>query len=200
MAGPRTEDSIDYTDLVRRLTAHAVRLFAIAGLAGTACVLSGIGISPEDLASETLLKFLTSDGVNYHSSKGPLFPFLALVMERDFMDRVKLHAHSHTDVLDPAIDDGATDGDRKSKSLRDFPARERTAEEIVCEREFRDGVLQLVQDRPELQDVVVAVMDLDLQKREEIADALGVTADEVTNRKKALHRRLARHLGIERQG
>ena len=43
-------------------------------------------------------------------------------------------------------------------------------------------------------------MDLDLQKREEIADALGVTADEVTNRKKALHRRLARHLGIERQG
>ena len=84
--------------------------------------LSGIGISPEDSASETLLKFLTSDGVNYHSSKGPLFPFLALVMERDFMDRVKLHAHSHTDVLDPAIDDRATDGDRKSKSLRDFPA------------------------------------------------------------------------------
>jgi predicted nucleotidyltransferase len=41
---------------------------------------------------------------------------------------------------------------------------------------------------------------LDLQKREEIADALGITADEVTNRKKVLQRRLAKSLGVERQG
>jgi len=68
---------VDYEELLRRLTAYAVRLFSMAGLAGAASVLPGIGISPEDLAYETYLKFLTGDGVNYHSSKGPLFPFLA---------------------------------------------------------------------------------------------------------------------------
>jgi DNA-directed RNA polymerase specialized sigma24 family protein len=82
----------------------------------------------------------------------------------------------------------------------DFPARGKTAEAIVSEREFREGILELVQDDPDLQDVVVAVVDLDLQKREEIADALGITADEVTNRKKVLQRRLAKSLGVERQG
>jgi DNA-directed RNA polymerase specialized sigma24 family protein len=200
LAGSRAEDSIDYDDLLRRLTAQAFKLFAIFGMAGAACVLSGTGMSPEDLASQTLLKFLTGDGINYHSSKGPLFPFLALVMERDLMDMAKRHAHSHTEVLDPASDGGEKNGERKKKTLMDFPARGKTAEAIVSEREFREGILELVQDDPNLQDVIVAVVDLDLQKREEIADALGVTADEVTNRKKVLQRRLAKSLGVERQG
>jgi hypothetical protein len=44
-------------------------------------------------------------------------------------------------------------------------------------------------ERP-LKEVVEAVLDLDLYKPEEIADAAGTTAAEIQNRKKKLRRRL----------
>jgi DNA-directed RNA polymerase specialized sigma24 family protein len=45
-----------------------------------------------------------------------------------------------------------------------------------------------------------AILELDLLKREEIADALGIDVSEVTNRRKVLKRKLAEHLNVENEG
>jgi predicted nucleotidyltransferase len=46
---------------------------------------------------------------------------------------------------------------------------------------------------PQLGDLVRAVLDLDLAKPQEIAAALGISTEEVHNRKKRLRRRLVEY-------
>jgi len=49
---------VDIEKVLKRLTLHAHRLFfGLAGLAGDSS-LRGLGVGPEDLAMETLAKFL----------------------------------------------------------------------------------------------------------------------------------------------
>jgi hypothetical protein len=57
----------------------------------------------------------------------------------------------------------------------------------------RKRIREAFADEPELADVVKAVLDLDLSKPQEIAETLGISTDEVQNRKKRLRRRLVEY-------
>src|SRR5438874_3471285 len=75
----------DWPDIIRRLTLVSLGLFKTVGLLGPDAVMKGLGVSPEDLAYGTVTKVL-ADEVKYRKDKGPLLPFLILVLKRDFLD------------------------------------------------------------------------------------------------------------------
>ena len=61
---------------------------------------------------------------------------------------------------------------------------------VLNEANYRDRVRSAFESEPKLKEVVEAVLDLDLYKPEEIADAIGTTPTDIQNRKKKLRRRL----------
>lgn len=61
---------------------------------------------------------------------------------------------------------------------------------VLDEDEYRAHIRAVVEDEPPLKDLVEAVLDLELCKPEDIADALGTSAADIQNRKKKLRRRL----------
>ncbi len=67
-------------------------------------------------------------------------------MEKDFIDRLKLHAHARTDVLDPVADMDVQDGDygRVKKALVDFPEHTKSAEDVVTDSEFKASIYEMV--------------------------------------------------------
>ena len=90
-------EGVDWEDVLRRLLAEAVLLFRSHGLAGRSSVLSGTGMSPQDLAYQTVTKALGRDGILYQAGRGRLLAFLKEAMRNDFLDLLKAHSHSRTD-------------------------------------------------------------------------------------------------------
>lgn len=188
-----------FDELLNRLTAHAVRLFGTAGLRGPDTVLKGTGKSPEDLAMETILK-LTGGELKYHRSKGPLVPYLAKVMERDFLDLLRLKSYQTTEIVPPLVrasEDGP-DGKAGGRSLDSF-TKDSPGLNVISEAEEKSRILDLVKGDQELEDYVVAVLDFHLEKREEIAERLRTDPADITNRRKRVRRRLAEHFGREKR-
>src|SRR5437764_8304772 len=62
-------------------------------------MMKGLGVSPEDLAYETVAKVL-ADEVKYRKDKGPLLLFLILVLKRDFLDLLRQKSWATTDIID----------------------------------------------------------------------------------------------------
>jgi DNA-directed RNA polymerase specialized sigma24 family protein len=76
-------------------------------------------------------------------------------------------------------------------ALDDFPQQSVPDQiSVLDEAAYRDRVRSSFENEPKLKEVVEAVLDLDLYKPEEIADAIGTTAADIQNRKKKLRRRL----------
>src|SRR2546422_560765 len=80
----RSSKSIDLDDLWRRLYLYA------AMLTGGMNVVMHCGLSAEDLATETLNKYLLSpNGLGWRESKGPLAAFLGVVLRNKFIDHIR---------------------------------------------------------------------------------------------------------------
>jgi DNA-directed RNA polymerase specialized sigma24 family protein len=172
----------DACALIEKLMAYALRVFAEQGLGGKGAVIPGVGKSAEDFAYDVLLQYLTG------KIKNRDVPYLLTALRNDILDKLKSAAHKTTDHL-PANPQGDSE-DGKTKFLDGFQSRDKPVDALVCEKSYEERARKLVAAEPDLRELVEAVLDLDLHKPAEIAEALGTTATNIQTRKKRAKRRL----------
>jgi DNA-directed RNA polymerase specialized sigma24 family protein len=187
---------IDWNRLLKLLpplTACAARWFLEEGILGRDDLLPATGTSPKEFAFDTILKF--AEGGLKFRPKSPetyerdLFSFLRTVMRHDFLDLIKSHEYDRTDVIDAVK---AVEDEQPGPVLEELPDASAgdgfySLEAAAIARK----VLPLVEDDPELKEFVEAVLCFGRWKREDIAEILGITPQEVTYRKNRLRVKLA---------
>jgi DNA-directed RNA polymerase specialized sigma24 family protein len=164
-----------WSDVQRRLTAYAVFLYR------TDRVMAGTGVSPADLANDVILELLK--GKIAYDGRRALLPLLKKALFHDFLD-IKKSAGRRTTVIltGTESEEGEVIG-----GLESLPASEEAQPDVL----FRQIVYDTIGDDPELRDFACAVLELGASKPADIASVLGVTVDEVENRRKRLRRVLA---------
>lgn len=181
----------DFKSLTGRLISYGLVVFAEFALGGKDAVIPGIGLSVEDFVAKTLLEYTTGK-IKHHKSRGSLMTVLGTAMRNDIIDALRKKSHereeAHATISINEDSDIKEDGklalDDYPQSLFPDPAS------VLDEDEYRGRVREAVYDEPALKEMVEAVLDLELYKPEEIADAVGTSAADIQNRKKRLRRRL----------
>lgn len=162
---------IDWEDLYPRLVAYAVLL------CGAHRLMSGTGSSADDLASGVVLDLMNGK-IRYDPSR-PLFPLLKKALFRDFLDQKKSAAHRTTVIVQESSDADGTN----SSGLDGFADASEPADIL-----FRKTVYDAIGQDQELLDLACAVLELNIRMPALIASALGISVDEVENRRKRLRR------------
>jgi DNA-directed RNA polymerase specialized sigma24 family protein len=183
-------ESPDFEELAVRLGGCAARIFAEFGLGGPRATVAGVGLSIEDFVWRVLAEYAEGK-LEYEDSRGKLFSLLATVLRNDIIDALRKAAHAREEGQTQVSRAG--DSETGSSRLGEFPS---SAAEIYIsleEDQYRERVRAAFADEPELGEVVKAVLDLDLSKPQEIAEALGISTLEYQNRKKRLRRRLVEY-------
>jgi DNA-directed RNA polymerase specialized sigma24 family protein len=172
-------------ELVQKLTAHAVRVFAEHGLRGKGVVMPGLGLSAEDFAYALLIEYLTG------KIKIKTLPYLYTALRNDIRDKLGSSPQKTTDHL-PMNAAANADGEG-GKHLDGFASEQPRADDLLCEESYKARVRACVAAEPELAEIVEAVLDLDCLKPAEIAEAVGVSVDVIYVRNRKLSRRLIKH-------
>jgi hypothetical protein len=180
-------------ELLAPLTAFAAKLFLQEDISGRDDILPATGKSPRGLAFDVITKYI--EGEMRFRARSPetyqkdLYNFLKIALHHDFLDLIKGHEYQKTEVID-----AKEVGEREEKALvlEDFEDTKSAGgfynfEAAMLARK----VLPLVEDDPELKELVEAILCLGCTKREDIAEVLGITPQEVTTRKHRLRVRLA---------
>lgn len=167
--------SVDLDDLWRRLYLYAIVL------TGGANIVMHCGVSADDLATETLDKYLLSpNGLGWRENKGSLTAFLGTILRNKFID----HLRRQKEV--PQTEDTSNERSLQTENLGDL-------DEDIAARELADRLQALVKgrrDEQELRDFIEAAsMISDSRKvNQQLASLLGVDEGEVVNRRKKLWR------------
>jgi|GEM_PF-1602980 len=187
---------INWSRLLQWLTSCAAKWFLEEDICGRDDVLPATGKSPTDLVFDTVtdfiegkIKFRAKSAETYEKD---LFNLLRTVMRHDFLDLIKSGDYERTDVIDAlrSDDNGPTNpAGPVLEELHDSSGCDGfySLESAVVARR----VLPIISDDPELKEFVEAVLCLGCWKREDVASALDITPQEVTNRKRRLEVRLA---------
>jgi RNA polymerase sigma factor (sigma-70 family) len=181
----------DFKALTKRLTAYGLVVFAEFSLGGKDAVIPGTGLSIEDFVEKTLMEYAIGK-IKHHKSRGALMTVLGTAMRNDIIDalRKKSHEREESRAAISSNEDFESKEDLKP-ALDDYPqSLFPDPSSVLDEDEYCERVRESVDDEPALKEVVEAVLYLQLYKPEEIADALGTSADDIQNRKKRLRRRL----------
>ena len=152
---------------------------------GADVVLKGVGVSPEDLVSDTMAKLFEDETVRYRKDRGPLLPFLKTVMRRDFYDLKKRSAHRTTVIVAPQSPSDNADDD-VAPHLDGFAGHAPEPEDFL----YRRYVMEQVGDDSKLQDQVTAALEFGCFRPADVAGLLDTTVDDVENRRRRLRRRL----------
>jgi hypothetical protein len=182
----------DFRALADQLAAYAVRIFAEYGLRDPDLVVSGTGRSMDDFLAQVLGDYATGK-IKYQSSKGELISLLGKALKRDVHDAlVRKHSHLREENRDvtPALSD---DGKGGEKALDGLPHPDPSVDVLFDEQEYKDRVREALSAEPDLVDLVDAVFELNIEKRQEQADVLGISTQELDNRKRKLRRRLVEY-------
>jgi DNA-directed RNA polymerase specialized sigma24 family protein len=75
-------------------------------------------------------------------------------------------------------------------SLDEFPKPEQSLEIWVDEQQYRDRLRKALSDEPEVLELAEVVLDLGLEKPQEMAEFLNISMQELHNRRRKLRRRL----------
>ena len=150
-------------------------------LTGGVNVVMHCGLSAEDLATETLNKYLLSpNGLGWRESKGSLVAFLGTILRNKFID----HLRRQKNIVRTE--------DHSGESL---PRAEivRNPDDDIAARELGDRLRELVkgrQDEQELLDFIEAGLMISEggKVNQQLADLLEVSDGEVVNRRKKLWR------------
>lgn len=176
---------INTAELVQKLTACAVRVFAEYGLLGPGAVMPGLGLSAEDFVSDLLIEYTTG------KIKVKDLAYLHVALRNNIIDKLRSSAQKTTDHL-PMNADGNAEGEGM-KHLDGFSSDQIRIDDYLCDESYKARVRACVENEPELKEIVEAVLDLEQMKPAEIAEAIGISAEEVYTRKKRLGRRLVTH-------
>jgi hypothetical protein len=175
------------------LTAYAAKLFLQERISAREDILPATGKSPRGLAFDVVTDFV-EDGMKFRQRSSEtyekdLFNYLKTAVYHDFLDLIKSHEYQSTDVIDAA----------KSGSGEETPYVLEEIGEVGSEHEFYSlesamlarRLLPIVDDDPDLKEVLEAILCFGVTKREDIADILEIAPQEVTFRKNRLRVRLA---------
>ncbi len=181
----------DFKKLTSRLTAYGSVVFAEFSLGGKDAVIPGTGLSVEDFVGKVLLEY-TLGKIKHHKSRGSLNTVLGTSMRNDMIDALRKKSHESEETRSSiSVNEDSELQVQEKPALDAYPQQSAPdPASILDEDDYRDRVRSAFDDEPTLKEVVEAVLDLDLYKPEEIADAVGTTAAEIQNRKKKLRRRL----------
>ena len=181
----------DFKSLSKRLMAYGLVVFAEFSLGGEDAVVPGTGLSAEDFVAKVLLEYATGK-IKHQKSRGSLMTVLSTAMRNDIIDALRKKSHKLEETRATiTVDEDSEGEDHEKPAMDQFPqllAPDPSA--VVDEDEYRARVRAVVDNEPPLKDLVEAVLDLELYKPEDIADALGTSAADIQNRKKKLRRRL----------
>jgi DNA-directed RNA polymerase specialized sigma24 family protein len=175
-----TEQSPNFASLAVRLAGYGQRIFAEFGLGGRGGTVRGVGLSIEDFVGNVLSEYLEGR-LAHEVSRGELFSLLATAMRNDIIDALRRAAHAREEARSPVRRECGAEG---LPALVELPARAAEIAALIDEERYRKRVRGAFANEPELADVVKAVLDLDLSKPQEIAETLGISPDEVQNRKR----------------
>lgn len=180
-------------DLLIPLTAFGAKLFMQEGISARDDILPATGKSPRGLAFDAITEFIEG-GMKFHARspqtyEKDLFNLLKAVVHHDFLDLVKSHEYQRTKVIDATR---SADSDETGFVLEEMGTGGlekgfHTLEHAMLARRF----FPIVQDEPDLIELLEAILCFGVTKREDIAHILKVTPQEVTNRKNRLRVRLA---------
>ena len=173
---------VNWKSLLTRLTAVAFGWFNNRGCRDDEAVLPGTGMSAKDLAFKARLEFIKNESKYQTKSDEDRFRIMVTIMRNDFFDLVKRLETKRTVFLDSAADG------RGFENLPDPNSGFATAEAASVAR----SLYPLAEGERELIDLIDAVAIFGCRKREEIADLLAVSPQEITNRQKKLKYRRAR--------
>jgi hypothetical protein len=179
----------DFRALADQLAAYAVQIFAEYGLRDPDLVVSGTGRSMEDFLAQVLGDYATGK-IKHHSSKGELISLLGKALKRDVHDaliRKRSHLREENRDVTPAPSD---DGTGTEKAIDGLPHPGHSVDDLFNEQEYKDRVRAALSAEPDLVDLADTVFELNIDKRQEQADVLGISTQELDNRKKRLRRRL----------
>lgn len=172
----------DWPALLSRLTACALHWFKDEGCLEADSVLPGTGVSALDLVYDTVVKLIEDEGVCWRpqSADDDLFPFLLTVIHHDFLDLVKQgRAYKRTVITD------ANNRSEAQLELGNIPVSANSfdpAEAAALAKKLHT----ILGDDTELKEYVTAWLVKGLEKRADIAYSLGISLQEVTNRKRRL--------------
>jgi DNA-directed RNA polymerase specialized sigma24 family protein len=189
-----TRSDIDFGELAVRLASYGLRTFAEFGLGGQNATVPGVGLSVEDFVWNVLSEY-AEGALAYEADRGALFSLLARALRNDIIDALRKAAHSREEARSPLP--------RENKSgngppaLDELPTLRTDIDTVLAEDSYRARLLAAFADEPELAEVVRVVLELDLAKPREIAQALGISVADYQNRKKRLRRRLIEYHAVE---
>jgi RNA polymerase sigma factor (sigma-70 family) len=181
----------NFKDLTERLTAYGLVVFGQFSLGGPDTVIPGTGLSVEDFVANVLLAYAIGK-IKHQNSRGSLMTVLGTAMRNDIIDALRKKSHEMEEAR------ATTSGDENSEEKQhEKPALDEYTQSlvpdpylVVDEDEYRARIRAVFDDEPPLKDLVEAVLDLELYRPEDIADALGISAADIQNRKKKMRRRL----------
>ena len=188
------QPDIDFGELSVRLAGYGLRIFAEFGLGGPSATVAGVGLSVEDFVWNVLSAYAEGSLV-YEAARGDLFSLLARALRNDIIDSLRRAAHSREEARSPLPPENASEN--QPPALDELPSESAGIDSLLAEESVRERLLETFQDEPELADVVRTVLDLNLSKPREIAQALGIPVSELQNRKKRLRRRLIEYRAVE---
>ena len=178
-------DEADARELIQKLTAFAVRAFAMYGMSGRGAVMPGVGKSAEDFASGIMIEYVTG------RIKIKTLPYLYTALLNDIRDKLGSSAQKTTDHL-PMNTETDSDGAR-TKGLDGYPSEQLPVVDYLCEESFKARVRACAAGDAQLEEIIMAVFDLEMLMPAEIAKFLGISAEEFHVRKRKLGRRLVKH-------
>ena len=163
---------IDWKSMMRRLIAAAIVQFRKQKCLGENSVLKGTGKSPEDLAKDAITEFLRIHDKYSFQTEEECFRFMSKILHNDFRDLIKKQSHAITDLIDD-------ESNGVYQKLTETPASDSdfvNADAALLAHEL----YPYAQGEQELIDLIDAVVRFNRDKREDIADILGIEPKEVS--------------------
>lgn len=190
---------VNPVELFERLTLHAYRLFGCFPDPNFSPVMRSYGDSPEDLAMDTLNKFLNPEDrtVKWKAAwgkptKAALVGYLKEVLTNDFLDRKRKKQYkTHAELPPMETEDG------KGITLDQLAVHMETPEAIAIRKQRHEELVEYLAEEPELRDLLSVQLDPEGYRaytNQEVAVLLDTTVDEIENRKKRLERRLLKFM------
>jgi DNA-directed RNA polymerase specialized sigma24 family protein len=169
--------------------AYGMAVFAELGIFGEDIVIGGGGVSLEDFVAKILLEYSTGQ-IKYHPSRGSLISLLGKALKNDVLDALDRHAHKREESrsITPVPSD---ESKRKPDiSLDEFPKPDQPLEVWTDEQQYRKRLKKALTEEPELLELAELVLDLGVEKPQEMAEFLNISIQELHNRRRRLRRRL----------
>jgi DNA-directed RNA polymerase specialized sigma24 family protein len=147
------------------------------------------GESLEDFVAKVLLEYSTGQ-IKYHPSRGALMSLLGKALKNDVLDALDRQAHEKEESrsITPVPSD---ESKRKSElSLDEFPKPDHPLEAWIDEQQYQAQLKKALSEEPELLELAELVLDLGVEKPQEMAEFLNINIQELHNRRRKLRRRL----------